>query len=87
MDSRNYHDRRKTPAFRHGDTALALDSFAVLEPWRAPCGYKAHKKPAYEMTNDCLLISCTAVEQLDGKRGALDDFRFAGFKQPAGLCR
>ena len=36
-----YHNRRKTPSFSSGDTALALDSYAVLETWRAPCGHKA----------------------------------------------
>ena len=36
-----YHNRRKTPSFISGDTALALDSYAVLETWRAPCGHKA----------------------------------------------
>ena len=36
-----YYNRRKTPSFSSGDTALALDSYAVLETWRAPCGHKA----------------------------------------------
>lgn len=36
-----YHNRRKPPSFSSGDTALALDSYAVLETWRAPCRHKA----------------------------------------------
>ena len=36
-----YYNRRKTPSFSSGDTALALDRYAVLETWRAPCGHKA----------------------------------------------
>ena len=36
-----YHNRRKTPSFSSGDTALALDSYVILETWRAPCGHKA----------------------------------------------
>ena len=39
-----YHNRRKTPSFSSGDTALALDSYVVLETWRAPCEHKAGKK-------------------------------------------